>query len=185
MALNTLLVSRVDDLHLSTVVEKLIGALELIGNTSESDQASKINSIMGELISFSDDVLWLKGVHNTWQAIDKHLSLLETNLSSQGSVDEALFTLSEIELLLAKGFEKEKLPDQYVATMSEYQVMLTEKLIRSRSTQQNTSDLRRALILFTDPARKIFRMIDKRLKVRCKDLVKLEGIVNELLHTQN
>ena len=187
-ALNKRLIDLVDnDLHLTEVTTDLVAALELVDSSSEPDQASEISSISENLCSFRDEFLWLRDVHNKWQDIDKELSHLETLLSHPNSVKDTVYALSEVKGQLDEVFKKREPVElsNLVTRMRKNQDKLNDQLLCASSDEPNINDLQRTLIKFSDPARKIFRAIDSSLKKKCRDLVKLEGVIKELLISPN
>lgn len=188
MALNKRLIDLVDhDLHLVEVTDEVVAALKLVASSSESDQGSEISSISENLCTFRDEFLWLKDIHNRWQDIDKELSHLETLLSHPNSVNDTIYALSVVKGRLEEIFKKREPVElsNLVTRMRDNQNKLNDQLLRASTEGPNTKDLQRTLIKFSDPARKIFRAIDSSLKKKCRDLVKLEGVIKELLLAPN
>jgi hypothetical protein len=193
-ALNQRLVRLIEkDLRLSHIADNLVDALRLIDSSSEPDQASRINSVTKELCSFTNDFLCLRDVHDIWQGIDNELSLLENHLSlgnkedADDTEDCPLSVLRNVERELEKVYKKggpENL-SSIMDRMRKSHTKLRDKLVLARATEPNTSDMKKALFSFSEPARMIFLAIDRRLKEKCNELVMLEEVVNELLITQN
>jgi hypothetical protein len=180
------------DLCLSDVAFALSRALQEQCDKTTLEREQEIDLDCEKLHLFEQQFRALLDIHNKWQNIDSDLSGLEIELSHRGDkfdIEHVLTMFSDVQqklnpvLNVNGGVDFEAMDGlMFVRSTKEGLGTLSDQLMAVKMGKLLAGrEIEDTFIFLKDSAQQIFRAIDKYLRERCKDLVKLEALVRELL----
>jgi hypothetical protein len=174
------------DLCLSDVTRALINGLQEQCRKTTPEREQEINLDCEKLQLFEREFRALLDIHNKWQNIDSDLSGLEIELSHRGDkfdIQYALTMFSDVQQKLNQVLSMDAINGlRFVGTTKEGLSTLSDQLMAVKMGKSLAgTEIEDTFVLLMRSAQKVFRAIDKSLRERCSELVKLEALVRELL----
>lgn len=183
--LNARLVRWIDNsLCLESVTKGLRELLSFVIDDDCSNTSGR-DVVDHELATFSDEFISLREIHDIWTQIDNEIGNLESVLGDKGNDErliDAKYVFLEIETrlrMVSSHSNWSEQPKRFLERLDEHQNDLRRGLLQPEDP--NVSDIQELLVLFSDPARKLFHSVDCKLKNRCDDLISLGRVVGDVL----